>query len=597
MFVNSIYLSKWTGTGTPDDPFRPFVTLLFPDLHYKLFDLRPIELQDTTEGYCLVSFDFDLLHDSLVPLFDCELYDSYDVVDPHFAQCISDLLGVQCAGETFREVLADLLLHHYGLQPASHEPGYVLHLMHHMIFLTEAPPMSVSGGATDLENNLPIVEDFVRANGTTIGNRQSWTEVTGDLATSSNKIIPNVTTVNYAAQARCEATTLSTNHFAYAEWTTGAGSSLNDYGQVEVSVRWNGSNSERYAFAAEETGTSTARNTTYLYKINSSNTYTIITSVGGTPSGNGAAFDLSGVSGSKKGLQLSADGSTLVGWYIVDNYAVAAFEATDSTYTGSVRGGIGIKVGATAANYRGINSFYMDDVKGALGSKLSTSSATSIVATTSDATSFGGTLSSCDYTKANLVVVMSRIASGTPNTPTLSGAGVTWTQGVTHNTGVYRVTVFYGTNTRAFSSGTITADFASQTQTYCTIQHISLGNPVDSDNPILDSDTGTAGQGVYFASATCPTNFSTTYATDWFNPVLFALVGQYDSATSFSATSPMTELVDVGGTDMEAWVGVSSSLTPSPYVSTGSTNTITYATVGVLLRTNTANSLTRGVRT
>ena len=76
------------------------------------------------------------------------------------------------------------------------------------------------------------------------------------------------------------------------------------------------------------------------------------------------------------------------------------------------------------------------------------------------------------YTTANIspgantlitTVVFNRLI-GTPNTPTLTGCSMTWTQNDTATSNGYRITVFRSTSASPGSACALTADFASQTQ-------------------------------------------------------------------------------------------------------------------------------------
>ena len=58
----------------------------------------------------------------------------------------------------------------------------------------------------------------------------------------------------------------------------------------------------------------------------------------------------------------------------------------------------------------------------------------------------------------------STVASGTPNTPTATGNGITWTAAGTFTSGTRRITLLCG-STASPSAGSITFDLASQTQT------------------------------------------------------------------------------------------------------------------------------------
>lgn len=86
-----------------------------------------------------------------------------------------------------------------------------------------------------------------------------------------------------------------------------------------------------------------------------------------------------------------------------------------------------------------------------------------------------------------VVFVHTVIASGTPNTPTLTGNGGTWIQKDTRQTGLFRITSFVSGN--AITAGGITADFAAQSQADIRITIYELSG-VDNTNPVVQA-TGT----------------------------------------------------------------------------------------------------------
>lgn len=92
--------------------------------------------------------------------------------------------------------------------------------------------------------------------------------------------------------------------------------------------------------------------------------------------------------------------------------------------------------------------------------------------------------------EAHLACVVSRIASGNPNIPTLSGNGLTWVRIDTRQhtlTSPDRTTSFYAIGVASPSAGALTADFGGQTQDTCIILVDELvgandGSPVNTSN-------------------------------------------------------------------------------------------------------------------
>jgi hypothetical protein len=74
-----------------------------------------------------------------------------------------------------------------------------------------------------------------------------------------------------------------------------------------------------------------------------------------------------------------------------------------------------------------------------------------------------------------LAMVLSQSVSGTPNSPTLSGGGVsTWTEVDNILLSSRRMTVFRALTGGSPTSGSVTIDFAAQTQTSCIWQFVEI---------------------------------------------------------------------------------------------------------------------------
>lgn len=100
--------------------------------------------------------------------------------------------------------------------------------------------------------------------------------------------------------------------------------------------------------------------------------------------------------------------------------------------------------------------------------------------------------------KLILAVVGSSVSSGTPNTPTLTGNGLTWVEVASIATTVTRITVFRAMGASP-SAGAVTIDFAAQTQSRC-FWSISEFDGVDTggangENAVVQSATGNATSG------------------------------------------------------------------------------------------------------
>lgn len=145
--MGMIYLSKFGGTGTYEDPFVPWISTIL-ETSTAIIDLRQKAGEDPSlcaspDGWCLVYFEgmIPLEHPSLVPLVD---EDSLDQPAPDLPAIFLEHLGVELTGEygdTASELFADLLINHYGLQTTSSHGGYVAFLNQITLFdiPTEGP--------------------------------------------------------------------------------------------------------------------------------------------------------------------------------------------------------------------------------------------------------------------------------------------------------------------------------------------------------------------------------------------------------------------------------------------------------------------------
>lgn len=66
-----------------------------------------------------------------------------------------------------------------------------------------------------------------------------------------------------------------------------------------------------------------------------------------------------------------------------------------------------------------------------------------------------------------LLAVQNNVSSGTPNAPSVSGGGITWTQVATVVQGTRRLTLFRAAQASGVSGVTLSVDFAGQTQAAC----------------------------------------------------------------------------------------------------------------------------------
>lgn len=156
-----------------------------------------------------------------------------------------------------------------------------------------------------------------------------------------------------------------------------------------------------------------------------------------------------------------------------------------------------------------------------------------------DATSFATASITPTADALQLIGVASRVGSGTANTPTVTGAGVTWVQEDTATSGVLRLTVLRGLEASP-SSGALTIDFAGQTQESCCWSAIEITGT---------STAGTSGSdAVRQSTIATGSGTSLTVTLAAFEDAAHATVGFFTHASNENTTvgSGFTELGDVG---------------------------------------------------
>lgn len=197
----------------------------------------------------------------------------------------------------------------------------------------------------------------------------------------------------------------------------------------------------------------------------------------------------------------------------------------------------------------------------------------------SNLTSGASTVDASSFTTASitppsdtliLLTVSSRLASGAPNTPTVSGCGLTWVEitNVVNTGGNRRLTCFRARGSSP-TSGTLTIDFGGQSQTEAS--WIS--------DYVTDSDSsGTNGSGAIVQSATGSAASGTT------STVTLAAFGSSSNAaygvhvnTNPSAITPgsgFTELAEnstsESGTDMQSEYKLNDTTVDATWTGSGS---------------------------
>lgn len=311
----SIYLAGWRGTGTKKDPYRPDVD---PAGSWSCIDLRPD--QTVPDGYCLVANNDgsevtgkqvfglgrlsrrDGLNDGL-GLVGRRVLENRLGVDLTLRPMVKDILfailfeGARTDGTRWRPI-----------DPAGR--WYEVWLGGELV---DAIP-NVAGGMVGIEN-------FDGANGSAIGNLQTWTEVSGNAQRVSNQVRP--TSTGSVDGCRCELDIGSSNMYGkvtVATLTAGAG-----FNYVAVRCRYAAAADTHYHF---EVGFAGATNDTALYSW-TAGASTVI--AGDTVTAHMARpFP----------IMVSAVGSSIKAWKNTTLAGTPFFSATNTAVTSGTRGGI-----------------------------------------------------------------------------------------------------------------------------------------------------------------------------------------------------------------------------------------------------------------
>lgn len=115
---------------------------------------------------------------------------------------------------------------------------------------------------------------------------------------------------------------------------------------------------------------------------------------------------------------------------------------------------------------------------------------------TNTASSYNTASVSPSANKLILVAVFNNVSSGTPNEPTLSGNGLTWTLVATTVEGTGRVSIFRALSSSAPSAGAITVSCGGQNQNRCSIavaqfENVKRGG-TNGANAVVQSTSGSS---------------------------------------------------------------------------------------------------------
>jgi hypothetical protein len=173
--VPQFYLSRYIGTGTTVDPFRPSAQ----DETWTAIDLRPDPT--VTTGFCLVSTAAPL---GALPAGTIDLGDG-DTLPVSVRNQLGNRLGVTLSAAKLSDIARELLMDHAGgsrWKPlASRRVGDRYRWEIHLGGLLWARELPVIGGGA-----ATVSDDFNRANSSTIGG--SWVEDLADWSIFSNRV-------------------------------------------------------------------------------------------------------------------------------------------------------------------------------------------------------------------------------------------------------------------------------------------------------------------------------------------------------------------------------------------------------------------------
>ncbi len=311
----AISLARWRGTGGWRDAFTPDVDL--PGV-WGCIDLRP----DPTavDGFCLVAnadgSDLTGKASSLLKLGALDLNDT-DTIGPVIRRMLGNRLNIDLTSDaTMRDLIRAILLREARTDGSRWAPlqaagnRFEVWIANQLI---DTVPY-VAGGAVGYE-------DFSGSDGSSIGNLQTWTEVTGNAQRVSGKV--RCTSTGSIDGCRCELD-LGTADM-YAKVSVATLTSVANYNYVATRARYAAAADTHYHF---EVGFAGATNDTALYYwISGFSTVIagdIVTAHPARP------FN----------IICGAQGSSIKAWKNTDRSAAPFFSATDTHITTGSRGGL-----------------------------------------------------------------------------------------------------------------------------------------------------------------------------------------------------------------------------------------------------------------
>lgn len=313
-------LCRWRGSGTVLDPFVPDIEA---DGRWGVFDLRADV--SVADGF---GFVYSPDATTLGARIERDLGDDLDSpLGPLLTQVLENRLGVTLDNRDPRRILRKLMLEGGGSgrwNPIRAEAGrwYRGWMAGELLF--EVP--QVGGGALYTDN-------FTRADGTTIGNLLSWTELRGNAETSGNRVRP--VTSNNDVDCRADSDLDTDDNYAQAviEFTSG---SHNWW----VMCRYSSSAVTGYMNIGNTNSVEGLR----LFRV-----------VGGGSTQIGSSQTVSTSANTPFTVKVTADGSSITGVTNGTSYG----PQTDSNITTGKRGGIGFYTGSPTTIY--LDDFEMGD--------------------------------------------------------------------------------------------------------------------------------------------------------------------------------------------------------------------------------------------
>ena len=196
-----LYLASYVGIGTALNPFRPRG---IEQPGFGAIDLRPDSR--VAAGFVLVSVP---VRDDLIGRY---LGDALDERSQAVTQELESSLSLTFqTATTPRQMIAELLMVQARTDGTRWKPLQAERDGRFRIWLGEKTPLYESSPA--IRGGTTLTESFNKADSSTLGPDQTWTEVNGDSSVVSNEVNSVTNDGSYGSSARAEADLASADHY------------------------------------------------------------------------------------------------------------------------------------------------------------------------------------------------------------------------------------------------------------------------------------------------------------------------------------------------------------------------------------------------